>query len=550
MESLLAQVQNPILRNELQPLTNWEYFNAIAPSWLSLGFLVAALVFIFIFIIGSFEWITSGSDKGKLESARGKISNSIVGLLVLLLIWLIIQFVNFILGINIGLIGGLRTGTSSTGGPPPTTIAGGPTSPPTSTCVCSAGAVTSSNCGTGTATCTGVNTCVCMAPTSAFPTTTSAPPVCLITSSVSSCGGGGCAPTEVFISTEYSPQPECCTSQGLCNNSGCQTNSSCTVVTAACGNGAVESGEICDDGNTNSGDGCASDCLRSCTDSDGGVDTFVAGNIIEVNAAGTLGRTDSCQTGSSLTEYYCDANDYLASNTVNCVNGCSNGVCLSSPGITPTSIPPVPTSIIPTNTPIPTSTPIPVQSFCTDSDFGPNYFVFGYVSENTSNPPTVNNWFDVCASSTMVTERQCNGDTYYFSDINCPSTGATVCQNGECCVPPASACSVDADCCAGNICQAGVCRNPSNIILNSASGISCIDACWNAGYRTSPFVSSVGTDPLGSNGMMWSRGFSGTCSQVGIPVNRVMDAEAGVCDDTEGNPSVSYQTQWTKCRCI
>ncbi len=37
-------------------------------------------------------------------------------------------------------------------------------------------------------------------------------------------------------------------------------NSSCQTITAACGNGVIESGEQCDDGNTRNGDGCSSTC--------------------------------------------------------------------------------------------------------------------------------------------------------------------------------------------------------------------------------------------------------------------------------------------------
>lgn len=38
--------------------------------------------FVFI-VLGGIEWITSGGDKGKLESARNKITNAVVGLIVL-----------------------------------------------------------------------------------------------------------------------------------------------------------------------------------------------------------------------------------------------------------------------------------------------------------------------------------------------------------------------------------------------------------------------------------------------------------------------------------
>jgi hypothetical protein len=101
--TLIAQVTNPILGGGLGQ--SWDYFNTVLPRFINIGYLIAIAVFVFIFIVGSFQWITAGGDKGKLAEARGKITHAIVGLLVLLLIFLITQFVNFVLGINIGMLG-------------------------------------------------------------------------------------------------------------------------------------------------------------------------------------------------------------------------------------------------------------------------------------------------------------------------------------------------------------------------------------------------------------------------------------------------------------
>lgn len=46
--------------------------------------MTVATVLVFAFLIwGAIEWITSAGDKGKMESARNKISNAIIGLIVL-----------------------------------------------------------------------------------------------------------------------------------------------------------------------------------------------------------------------------------------------------------------------------------------------------------------------------------------------------------------------------------------------------------------------------------------------------------------------------------
>lgn len=101
--TLIALVRNPVISSFG---SGWNFVNSGVSVFINLGYLIATVVFVFIFIIGAFQWITSGSDKAKLAEARGKITHAIVGLLILLLIFLISQLVNWILGINIGQIGG------------------------------------------------------------------------------------------------------------------------------------------------------------------------------------------------------------------------------------------------------------------------------------------------------------------------------------------------------------------------------------------------------------------------------------------------------------
>ena len=57
----------------------------------------ALLVFLYL-IWGGIEWITSGGDKGKTESARNKITSAIIGLIVLAASWAILGLVLNFLG--------------------------------------------------------------------------------------------------------------------------------------------------------------------------------------------------------------------------------------------------------------------------------------------------------------------------------------------------------------------------------------------------------------------------------------------------------------------
>lgn len=61
--------------------------------------IIAALLFI---VLGAFQWITSGGDKTKVESARNHIVAAIVGLVIIVLSLVIINFVLQLLGVNLG----------------------------------------------------------------------------------------------------------------------------------------------------------------------------------------------------------------------------------------------------------------------------------------------------------------------------------------------------------------------------------------------------------------------------------------------------------------
>ena len=46
-------------------------------------FFIAGLYALVLLLLGGFEWVSSGGDDKKLSSARGKIINAIIGLVVM-----------------------------------------------------------------------------------------------------------------------------------------------------------------------------------------------------------------------------------------------------------------------------------------------------------------------------------------------------------------------------------------------------------------------------------------------------------------------------------
>jgi hypothetical protein len=50
---------------------------------------------------GGFAWITAGDDKGKVEAAKGRITNAIIGMAILLATIAVALFLQFIFGYNL-----------------------------------------------------------------------------------------------------------------------------------------------------------------------------------------------------------------------------------------------------------------------------------------------------------------------------------------------------------------------------------------------------------------------------------------------------------------
>ena len=63
--------------------------------------LVAGLATFMFLIWGGIQWITSGGDKGKLEEAKGAITNGLIGLAVLAASYVIIKFLQAALGLDL-----------------------------------------------------------------------------------------------------------------------------------------------------------------------------------------------------------------------------------------------------------------------------------------------------------------------------------------------------------------------------------------------------------------------------------------------------------------
>jgi hypothetical protein len=99
--SLTGEITNPVLSEDLNSLTGAEYTEGLIQVLVTIAFVVGAIVFFFMFVIGAIRWITSSGDKASVESARGMIITAIVGFVILVSTFAIVSLIENIFGIDI-----------------------------------------------------------------------------------------------------------------------------------------------------------------------------------------------------------------------------------------------------------------------------------------------------------------------------------------------------------------------------------------------------------------------------------------------------------------
>ena len=97
----LAQITNPAVPGGTSPDSSPAQFAiTLATLWQTI-IIVGGLAFLLYFLLGGVTWIMAGGDKGKLEEAKGKITQGLIGLGVLAASYVIIKFIETAIGMNL-----------------------------------------------------------------------------------------------------------------------------------------------------------------------------------------------------------------------------------------------------------------------------------------------------------------------------------------------------------------------------------------------------------------------------------------------------------------
>ena len=102
MKLAVEPIKNPALKGPIEGIGSGESFIAsVVPSLVTFGFVIGSIIFLFVLISGAIEWMTSGGDKQKVETSRGKITSALVGLVLLFVTFAIVSVIEAFFGVDI-----------------------------------------------------------------------------------------------------------------------------------------------------------------------------------------------------------------------------------------------------------------------------------------------------------------------------------------------------------------------------------------------------------------------------------------------------------------
>jgi hypothetical protein len=82
-------------------LCDLDFGNGFIPGFITLLFIIAVIVALVYLVWGGIKWVMSGGDKNALQAAREHVFASVIGLIVVLLVYFIIRLVLSMFGVDV-----------------------------------------------------------------------------------------------------------------------------------------------------------------------------------------------------------------------------------------------------------------------------------------------------------------------------------------------------------------------------------------------------------------------------------------------------------------
>ena len=90
-------IKNPIL-GTLGDTTGTVFFEGFFGKVIALALIAGVVIFLFMLIGGAISWISSGGDKGSVEAAKSKVTNALIGIIILFAVFAVVGLVSYFFG--------------------------------------------------------------------------------------------------------------------------------------------------------------------------------------------------------------------------------------------------------------------------------------------------------------------------------------------------------------------------------------------------------------------------------------------------------------------
>jgi len=99
----LSDISNPVISNSIGTSSTDPAVAAsrLLSALINFGLVAGTLAFVFMLLIGGYQWITSGGDKDALQKAKNRISHALIGLIVMLSLYAFLSLLSGFLGFNL-----------------------------------------------------------------------------------------------------------------------------------------------------------------------------------------------------------------------------------------------------------------------------------------------------------------------------------------------------------------------------------------------------------------------------------------------------------------
>lgn len=105
INSLLAEIQNPSIKSSVgSGLGGDKDVTVLAvyiTNFVKIMFIVGTISLFFMLLLGAFEYVTAGGEKDKVGNSTKRMSNAIIGIILMLSAYAIFRLINTVFGINI-----------------------------------------------------------------------------------------------------------------------------------------------------------------------------------------------------------------------------------------------------------------------------------------------------------------------------------------------------------------------------------------------------------------------------------------------------------------